>query len=398
VGDFVMALLNAARNALRRVWWRLPLDDASRARLMSLVPRTLRRPQRGVSPGKLQPAAARGAVDDCFVFAVIDWHYRFQRPQHLASELVSLGHRVFYVSSNFVADRRPGFLVEPLDDDGCLYQVFLNLRGAPDIYFEMPSQAQQTQLCEGVHALLSWARSEGVVGLIQHPFWGGLAQVIPNARLVYDCMDYHEGFGTFGEAMIAAERALMARADLVIVSSDILDERAAPYAASRVLIRNAADYEHFSEAPQTVFHDPKGRRILGYYGAIASWFDLDLVEELARRFPDCMVLLIGHDQIRAEKRLEGLANIALVGEVPYRDLPFYLYGFDVCILPFLVNDLTRATNPVKVYKMVAILRDPTLGQPPELVNWFAAILITLSGWGIAIFFYTGYRWRLTYWV
>jgi len=50
------------------------------------------------------------------------------------------------------------------------------------------------------------------------------------------------------------------------------------------------------------------------------------------------------------------------------------------------------------YHFVAILRDPLLGQAPQLNNWIAAILITLVGWAMALFFYTGYRWRLTYWV
>lgn len=351
------------------------MDGTSRARVMSLIPRAWRRPQRGVPPGRLQPPSASAAAGDFLIFAVIDWHYRFQRPQHLASEMATLGHRVFYISNNFVADRRPGFLIERLDDEGGLYQVFLNLRGAPEIYFEMPTQAQQKQLCEGVRALLSWARSEDVVGLIQHPFWAGLAQVIPDARLVYDCMDYHEGFGTFGETMIAAEHALMARADLVIASSAVLDERAAPFSSSRVLIRNAADYAHFSRAPEATFRDPKGRPVLGYYGAIATWFDLALVEELARRFADCLILLIGHDQIRAEKRLAGLANVSLVGEVPYRDLPHYLYGFDVCILPFLVNDLTRATNPVKVYEYLSAGKTVVAVDLPELAE-FGELVVT----------------------
>jgi len=361
-----MAILNMARNAVRSVWRKLPLDQAVRAKLVALLPRTFRVPNRGVPPEMLDPSPPCQAVDDCFVFAVIDWHYRFQRPQHLAAELVAAGRRVFYVSNNFIASRRSGFLVEQLDDDGRLYQVFLNLRGAPEIYFAMPTEAQQAQLHEGMRSLLSWARTKGAISLIQHPFWANLAAMIPHAPMVYDCMDYHEGFGTFSHAMVAAERALMARSDLVVVSSALLNERAAPYARRKILIRNAADFAHFSTTPGSAFRDPKGRRVLGYYGAIAAWFDVPLVEALARHCPGCLVVLIGHDQIRAKARLAEIENIALIGEIPYRDLPWYLHGFDVCILPFLVNDLTRATNPVKVYEYLSAGKTVVAVDLPEL--------------------------------
>ncbi len=361
-----MTILRAARIAVGWAWRRLPLDQGVRASLISLVPSHLRNPPRGSAAGTVRPAPARPGKDDYFIFGVIDWHYRIQRPQHLACEMVSAGHRVFYISSNLVADSRPGFRIEQLDEEGRLFQVFLNLKGARDVYHTLPSEDEQAQLNEGVRALLSWANSRTAIALIHHPFWSGAAWAIAGARVVYDCMDHHEGFGTFDQKMIDAERALIEHADLVVVSSAKLEDRVAPYAAARKLIRNGADFTHFSKRPESVYRDPNGRPILCYYGAIAPWLDVDLVAAIARRFADCLILLIGRDQVAAQRRLAEFANVKFTGEVAYADLPRYLHACDICVLPFLINDLTLATNPVKVYEYLSAGKPIVSVDLPEM--------------------------------
>jgi glycosyltransferase involved in cell wall biosynthesis len=361
-------------------WRRLPLDRGVRAFLLRLIPSFLRNQPRGVPAETVRPTPALLGEDDYFIFSVIDWHYRFQRPQHLACAMVEAGRRVFYVSSNLVAASKPGLRVEQLDKNGRLFQVFLNVKAAPDIYYAMPGDTQQSQLNEGVRALFGWANTQAATVLLQHPFWTGVAGAVSNVRLVYDCMDYHEGFGTFDEGMMSAELSLMACVDLVVVSSALLDARVAPFARSRVLIRNAADYGHFSRLPQSVFRDTRGRRVLGYYGAIADWFDLDLIDAVAGRFRDCLILLIGHDQIAAGRRLMGLDNVKLIGEIPYADLPRYLHGFDVCLLPFLINDLTLATNPVKVYEYLSAGKPVVSVDLPELQT-FEGLVVTAENRG-----------------
>src|SRR5690606_12077020 len=79
-------------------------------------------------------ATPRAGLPDVFVWSVIDWYFRFQRPQHLAEALAAKGHRVFYISNNFNDAATPGFHAEPLDAHGRLFQLRLNLAGAPSIY------------------------------------------------------------------------------------------------------------------------------------------------------------------------------------------------------------------------------------------------------------------------
>jgi GT2 family glycosyltransferase/2-polyprenyl-3-methyl-5-hydroxy-6-metoxy-1,4-benzoquinol methylase/glycosyltransferase involved in cell wall biosynthesis len=315
---------------------------------------------------EMKPAQKTKGLFDYIFWGVIDWHFRHQRPQHLAQNLALAGRRVFYVSAVLLDDDRPGFEVEALDDSGSLFQVKLYARGGSSIYASAADKELSARLRGSAGELLLWAGCREVISFVQHPFWYEVAAGIPNCRLVYDCMDYHEGFGNIAPEIIALEKDLLRTADLTVTSSQLLDQMASDRTAQRVLIRNAADFEHFSNPPSRLYRDERGRRVIGYYGAIAEWFDLDLVAAVAEKFREHCLVLVGSDTVRARSRLGRLPNVKFIGEVPYGELPYYLYGFDVCILPFKVVPLTRATNPVKVYEYLSAGRQVVSIDLPEM--------------------------------
>lgn len=305
-------------------------------------------------------------AEDIFVWAVIDWHFRLQRPQQLARELAALGRRVFYFSNVFIDKPEPGFSLEQLDQEGRLFQVGLHVSGGRSIYSSPPTHAQLHQLQGGMGAFMEWADSRQIVNLVQHPYWIDVASGLPNSRLVYDCMDHHEGFGNVTAEMLSLERRLAQQAELLVVTSQWLDDALKDVNPHRQIIRNACQYEHFAEEPATRYQDPAGRKIIGYYGAIAEWFDLALVEAVSRAFPDCLVLLVGADTCNAQAALSVCPNVAFTGEVPYSKLPYYLYAFDVCLLPFHVIPLTLATNPVKLYEYLSAGKSVVAVDLPEM--------------------------------
>lgn len=318
------------------------------------------------SEGASLPLLAEPTNEDIFFWAVIDWRFRVQRPQHLAKGFAQKGHRVFYFSNVFVGSTESGFQIEEAEDNCPLYIVNLYAKGSPPIYFGPPGREHFEQLRQGMVAFLTWAKSRETISVVQHPFWFGLAKALPNNRLVYDCMDHHDGFGTTSVDILATEKSLMQRADLLVVTSEWLERVVKPYAKNIALVRNACDYEHFCMAPSGRFEDPLGRQIIGYYGAIAEWFDVDLVEKVAEHFPDCLILLVGADTAGAAKRLRGCSNVQFIGEVKYTHLPHYLYAFDVCLLPFRIIPLTMATNPVKVYEYLSAGKPVVSVDLPEL--------------------------------
>jgi GT2 family glycosyltransferase/glycosyltransferase involved in cell wall biosynthesis len=326
-----------------------------------------------VAPAPPQPlrtiAEPLPGLADVFVWAVIDWDFRFQRPQHLAKALAQQGHRTFYISNNFVDSAEPGFRIDPLDGSGRLFQVNLHLAGAPAIYFGLPSEAQVSALRASLAKLLSATGTSASLSIVQHPYWLPLVRAVPNARVVYDCMDHHAGFENNAPAVLAAEQQLLRDSDLVIVTSLWLQHEVESSTRACVLVRNACEYDFFSVAPPERFQDPQGRKVIGYFGAIAEWFDLDLVRQVALDHPQALVLLVGSDTVGARETLADVSNVRFVGEVPYTKLPYWLHGFDVALLPFKVIPLTLATNPVKVYEYLAAGKPVVAVDLPEMAQF-----------------------------
>lgn len=350
----------------KRAFWRLPLPRGLQntlrnwgVRWLGEVPRPATVDLTGIAmpnasaAGAVPMPAAPDGVADYFFWGVIDWHLRFQRPQHLAKGLAGLGRRVFYVSSELRAAREPGYTLEPLDSTGLLVQVHFQVRSPVAIYGQLPTPDLLADLRSAAGALLRDAQVGHSVQVVQHPFWTDVATVIPNSRCAYDCMDHHAGFDNTATAIVQAERRLIEVSEDVIVTSQWLHDEIAPLGRPTHLVRNGCEYAHFAQRPPTVYADPRGRRIIGYYGAIAPWMDIELVRAVARAHPDAVVLMIGADTTQAQQQLADESNIEWLGELPYTQLPFYTHAFDVALLPFQIIPLTLATNPVKVYEYLS---------------------------------------------
>lgn len=370
---------------LKRLWQALPLSDHTRWRVTTLLLEPILPFIKGsvvynaylrerdwqikrIRPfyGDPLPKLPLQEKADLFFWSVIDWRFRIQRPQHLATELAKRGHRVFYISTSFVNTGKPGFELERMDLTGHLYNVRVHLKGRPLVYVAPPGGQDFIRLKDSIASLLQWTASGEIISVVQHPYWHELAKILPNSRLVYDCMDHHGGFGNTGAGIAAQESRLLRESDAVVTTAQVLQEIAAAQNSNAVLIRNATDFDYFSKKPSTSFHDDQGRRVLGYYGAIADWLDVELLTKVAKRFPECLLLLIGSDECGARQQLMGLGNVKFTGEVNYLELTHFLYGMDVCLLPFKVTPLTLATNPVKVYEYLSAGKPVVAVNLPEL--------------------------------
>ncbi|MGY2258331.1 glycosyltransferase [Pseudomonas sp. SDO55104_S430] len=373
---FSTAETRALKYQLRRIYHKLPLPAAFRKAIRQSYSTLVEAPMSVMKNQLLngssfnlpmmRPAEQQQGIADYIFWGVIDWHFRHQRPQQLAQALASTGRRVFYVSVNLIDDPRPGFEVEQLDEHGRLFQINLYAKGAPIIYSSAPGFDIAEQLKGSIGHVLDWTASRQIVSMVQHPFWYETCSMLPDSEVVYDCMDHHEGFGDVSEDVLAIERALMRNADITITTSTWLDDIVSQHTQNRILIRNAGEFEHFATRPADVYVDPKQRKIIGYYGAIAGWFDLELIENVAKAFPQHCLLMIGADTVDARGKLAHLSNVTFTGEMPYSELPKYLHAFDVCLLPFQVIPLTLATNPVKVYEYLSAGKPVVSVDLPEI--------------------------------
>ena len=381
---------------IKRLYYKLPLSPGARYRIGLYKKSLLRIFSRSVMGGAvdqpLPPAptvyptqtdtyvagqsqkprwqqVAKDGKRDYVFFGVIDWHFRHQRPQQLAQSIAQKGHRVFYVSVNFIDADKPGFQIEQLHDSLPLFQVFFNLPGPHSVYHGAPDSDTMQILREGQRALWQQCSIQWAVHVVQHPYWFGLASFVSPARLVYDCMDFHAGFSENGQSHESVERQLLKLADLTIVTSDFLVDFAQKAGAKKVaLIRNAGEFDHFYQAYEAVPLRQK-TPVIGYYGAIAEWFDPAIIETLSLKYPQARIDLIGDDTAKVKNRLSHCSNVYFHGEKPYSELPTWLASFDVCLIPFQINTLTLATNPVKVYEYLSAGKPVVGSKLPELAQF-----------------------------
>ena len=301
---------------------------------------------------------------DILVCPVIDWHFRFQRPQHLAKQLAQRGHRVFYLSTTFAAAAAPGFQVleSPAPN---VFLVQLCIPGKqPVIYQDLLSDSVRAQMVAAVAQLTAAGGLGNLLALVNLPFWRPLAEALPGALVVYDCMDHHAGFSSNTPAMLQEEERLLKSADLVITTSARLAEIVGQ-AAANLLIRNAAEVEHFEKVPERLAY-PAERPVAGYLGAIADWFDMELVIAAAERFPGWDFVLVGDTTFCDLSKAKRVANIKLVGEVPYSEAAGWVHSFDIALIPFKLTELTLCTSPVKAYEYLAAGKPVVATALPEL--------------------------------
>lgn len=319
------------------------------------------------SPHESGPPIPRNQYD-VIVLAIIDFDFRFQRPQQIAAEFARRGHRVFWISpTRFLPPASPkAFEASPLREN--LWEIHLRSR-QPDIYMGELDADHIAAMSDSLEYL---CREWGITGhtiIVQLPIWRKLAlQLKANlcSIVLYDCMDDWETFNNLGAFNISEEAPLSKECDVLVVTGAELVRKFGDRGLNPVLARNGADFPFFWQArPNDLLADvPKP--IVGYFGAIADWIDLDLIYGVAKSRPQYSFILIGQVFGRDVSRLEALPNVRLLGNKPYSEIPSYLYNFDVCTIPFLINQVTKATDPVKLYEYFSLGKPVVATEMAEL--------------------------------
>ena len=310
---------------------------------------------------------------DVLVFPVVDWHDRFQRPQHLSVELAKMGARIFYFSNRFI----PSLCIYKPELTEVAPNVFWTmLPGSihpPDIYADIPSELQVAAIAEGIQRVRDRYKVGAVLSIVDYPFWAPVLRRVPNTVVVYDCMDAYASFANAGRPARELEREAVTNADVVVCSSEHLRNSMRVYGCESILVRNGVTVSHFEKRPELLAFERR-RPKAGYWGAMAEWTDIELLLHAARQLTDIDFVLIGEVMRIDVSELAALPNVRMIGEVPYRDLPAYLHGFDVCLLPYRVCECALASDPTKLWeymsagKPIVAIRLPEIERLHELIT------------------------------
>lgn len=307
-----------------------------------------------------------------YVFPIIDWNFRFQRPQHLVRGFAQQEYKIFYFTTSFNHINQPGYSIRSIENN--VFEIKLNINSSINIYTQSMTEKIQDFWFKSI------ARFEADFGIVNkmikldHPFWISLVRLL-NGTVIYDCMDDHEGFNSGLDHILLLEQIAVESCDILVVSSENLYKKFSGNHKFCVLIENACDYDFFSEVRliDEMIEFKKlltTKPVIGYFGAISNWFDWECLEYLIESYPDYQFILIGRiDSCERINNLKDRKNIHLLGEKPYTVLPAYLDLFDVCLIPFKIIPLTLATNPVKMFEYLAQGKAVVSTELPEVLKY-----------------------------
>jgi glycosyltransferase involved in cell wall biosynthesis len=199
------------------------------------------------------------------------------------------------------------------------------------------------------------------LNMVFNPAAGLLAGKLGESEIIYYCVDDYTEFTGVASGLKEIEEELFRKSDLVVVSAEKLFADKKKYNPNTHIIRHGTDWRHFrtaldaaTEIPAEIKDLPKP--VIGFHGLLADWVDYGLIKQIAERYKDGSVVLIGKIAVDAEQKvkiLNGVENVRFLGRKPYETLPAFCKGFDVALNPFVINDLTLAANPLKVREYLA---------------------------------------------
>ncbi|HEY4541853.1 MAG TPA: glycosyltransferase [Noviherbaspirillum sp.] len=308
------------------------------------------------------------------VFSHLRWDFVFQRPQQLLSRLA--------------AQRQIIFIEEPVHHPGAAF-----LRTYSPLPNVLVCQPHTPVAQPGFHDDHLPHLQELVRKLKrdypQHIAWLYTPMALPllqelDAQLVvYDCMDELSAFRHAPRQVAQREHALLRLADLVLTGGPSLYRARRERHPNVHCFPSSVQPRDFVLALDRTFSHPLHRDIpgprLGYFGAIDERIDLDLLRDVADAHPRWQIVLVGPVIKIDHATLPQRPNIHYLGMQPYADLPRFLAGWDVCLLPFAISPATRYTNPTKTLEYLAA-ELPVVSTPvPDVVELYGEVVSIASG-------------------
>ena len=293
---------------------------------------------------------------DILCFSHLRWQFVTQRPQHLLSR-AARDRRVFYWEEPIW--HKPGEL--PLRGNGAPGMHWDMQKIGPSLWVIQPHLTWGIDCDAGQRTLLQEFISS--VNLVRYVLWFytpmalGFTQDCHPEVVVYDCMDELSAFLDAPPQLIARERQLFVQADVIFTGGFSLFEAKRLQHPNVHPFPSSIDASHFASATR-LGEEPSDQAGLphpraGFYGVVDERFDIALLAEVARLRPQVQFVILGPVVKIDPQVLPQGPNIHYLGSKSYDELPRYLAGWDVALMPFAMNAATRFISPTKTPEYLA---------------------------------------------
>lgn len=313
--------------------------------------------------------------DEIIVFhASFGWNIEMkQRPQHLAEALSK--KKVLYIYRSDVKNDNI-YSIKKIKDN--LYVLNLDMYSLNVAFFEAIKSINKPKFVHVYATCLNSVDYEKIKTYMDKGF-----------KVIYDFVDELSseisGYNITSKMIEDHEKLLRDKENVLVVSTakklkDIANKFREEN-ENNILAPNAVNLEDFKnhgheigEKIQPIVN--KRKPIIGYYGALAKWFDYKLIEQLAKEREDYEIVLIGmdYDGSYDQSNLKDYSNISYLGMIDYKDLINYSRYFDVCIVPFIKNDITDSTSPLKIFEYMALEKPIVTTDINECKNYESCLI------------------------
>ncbi|MFA5908661.1 MAG: ElyC/SanA/YdcF family protein [Vicinamibacterales bacterium] len=321
---------------------------------------------------------------DILCISSIDWDFIWQGHQEIMSRLAAEGHRVLFIENTGVRQVR-------VSDIGRIRARLKNWRRGtkgfreerPNLFVHSPLvlPLPYSRLAGWINrqvmmrSLTRWMRATGfsrpiVWTFLPTPLAREVIARIDPVATIYHCVDEFASSSADARRIVTSEEQLFRDAELVFVTSEKLRERAAKFSEHVHLFPSGVSLEAFGAARDSGVAVPDDlarlpRPIAGYVGGIHQWVDQDLIVAAATRLPDTSFALIGPAQVDVS-RLQACPNVHLLGQRPHAEVPAYIQGFDVGLVPYRIADYTANVYPAKMNEYLAMGKPVVATDLPEV--------------------------------
>ncbi|MDQ3871567.1 MAG: glycosyltransferase [Chloroflexota bacterium] len=321
-----------------------------------------------------------GAPRDILCLSHLRWRFVYQRPNHLMAR-AARDRRVFWIEPPVLSAGAPCLNIEQPEEN-----LFVAVPHLPE---DVPVNGGAPYLRGLLDELFARHAIDRPVLWYYTPLALRFTTHVDPAAVVYDCMDELGAFSQAPPLVAELEPELLRRADLVFAGGESLYENKRAHHARCHLFPSSADVGHFRVARGPLRDPPDqarlGRPRLGYMGVIDERINVELIARVAEVRPEWQLVLLGPVAKIDEASLPRRANIAYLGQKSYEELPAYLAGWDVALMPFAHNRSTRLISPTKTLEYLAAGRPVVSTSVRDVVHRYGEsglvrIADSVDGW------------------